>query len=252
MKPTSTSALLNAFQGLGLCTSLPLRQLRAPLQQTSKTLDATRRLQNVRAFSTTSSMLGSWLEPNLNRKKKMAKGRPRVATGGSTKGTTVLFGEYGLRMTDHHRRISAKQLKMAEDTIKVRLRGQKYRLYKRKNCNVGVYVSGNDMRMGKGKGSFDHWATRMAVSQILFEIRGKLHEQVVRDAFRLAGNKLPGQWEFVKRGDAPMVGITKLDGVTLEELKRPRRQIAPIELLEASKDTAETLVGSTSEASRNP
>lgn len=76
----------------------------------------------------------------------MAKGRPRVATGGSTKGTTVLFGEYGLRMTDHHRRISAKQLKMAEDTIKVRLRGQKYRLYKRKNCNVGVYVSGNDVR----------------------------------------------------------------------------------------------------------
>jgi ribosomal protein L16/L10AE len=49
------------------------------------------------------------------------------------------------------------------------------------------------MRMGKGKGSFDHWATRMAVSQILFEIRGKLHEQVVRDAFRLAGNKLPGK-----------------------------------------------------------
>lgn len=49
------------------------------------------------------------------------------------------------------------------------------------------------MRMGKGKGSFDHWATRMAVSQILFEIRGRLHEQVVRDAFRLAGNKLPGR-----------------------------------------------------------
>ncbi|KAL4730301.1 39S ribosomal protein L16, mitochondrial [Fusarium chlamydosporum] len=252
MKPTSTSALLNAFQGLRLCSSSPLRQLGAPLQQSFKTLDATRRLQNVRAFSTTSSMLGSWLEPNLNRKKKMAKGRPRVATGGSTKGTTVLFGEYGLRMTDHHRRISAKQLKMAEDTIKVRLRGQKYRLYKRKNCNVGVYVSGNDMRMGKGKGSFDHWATRMAVSQILFEIRGRLHEQVVRDAFRLAGNKLPGQWEFVKKGDPPVVGITKLDGVTLEELKRPRRHIAPVELLEAQKNTTETPVGSTSEASRNP
>lgn len=51
------------------------------------------------------------------------------------------------------------------------------------------------MRMGKGKGSFDHWATRMAVSQILFEIRGRLHEQVVRDAFRLAGNKLPGRFQ---------------------------------------------------------
>jgi ribosomal protein L16/L10AE len=46
--------------------------------------------------------------------------------------------------------------------------------------------------MGKGKGSFDHWATRMAVSQVLFEIKGRIHEQIVRDAFRLAGNKLPG------------------------------------------------------------
>ena len=124
--------------------------------------------------------------------------------------------------------------------------------------------------MGKGKGSFDHWATRMAVSQILFEIKGRIHEQIVRDAFRLAGNKLPGissrthiydestangiagQWEFVKRGDAPVVGITKLDGVTLEDLKRPRREIAPAELLEASSPTPVTEAGSTSEASRSP
>lgn len=33
----------------------------------------------------------------------------------------------------------------------------------------------------------------MAVSQVLFELRGQVHEQVVRDAFRLAGNKLPGK-----------------------------------------------------------
>ncbi|KAJ6442000.1 60S ribosomal protein L16 precursor [Purpureocillium lavendulum] len=250
MKPTSTRALLNAFQGLSLSSPSPLRQLRVPIQHASGTLDAARRLQNARPFSTTAPVLGTWLEPSLNRKKKMAKGRPRVATGGSTKGTTVIWGDYGLRMTDHHRRISAKQLKMAEDTIKVRLRGEKYRLYKRKCCNVGVYVSGNEMRMGKGKGSFDHWATRMAVSQVLFEIKGRIHEQIVRDAFRLAGNKLPGQWEFVKRGDAPMVGITKLDGVTLEELKRPRRQIAPTELLEASSPTTVTEAGSTSESSR--
>lgn len=33
-------------------------------------------------------------------------------------------------------------------------------------------------------------------------------------------------YEFVKRGDAPVVGITKLeDGVTMEDLKRPRRKI---------------------------
>ncbi|QPH06059.1 hypothetical protein C2857_004272 [Epichloe festucae Fl1] len=251
MAATNPSAFLSAFQRLRLCTSTSLRQFRAPVLRQSKTLEAARRL-NVRAFSTTSPVFGTWLEPSLNRKKKMAKGRPRVATGGSTKGTTVIWGDYGIRMTDHHRRISAKHLKMAEDTIKVRLRGEKYRLYKRKCCNVGVYVSGNEMRMGKGKGSFDHWATRMAVSQVLFEIKGRIHEQIVRDAFRLAGNKLPGQWEFVKKGDAPVVGITRLDGVTLEDLKRPRRQIAPAELLTASSPTAVTEAGSTSDASRSP
>lgn len=166
----------------------------------------------VRLFSATAIQAGSWLEPNIPRKKKMFKGRCRVPTGGSTKGTTVVWGDYGLRMCDHDRRISAAQLKTAEDTIKQRLRGQKYRLYKRVACNVGVFVSGNEvssgcplrsldealmvvgskMRMGKGKGSFDHWATRVAINQILFEIRGLVHEQVIRDAFRLAGNKLPG------------------------------------------------------------
>ncbi|OAA43836.1 60S ribosomal protein L16 [Metarhizium rileyi] len=252
MAAANSSAFLNAFRGLRLCALAPLRQIQTPIMRQARTLDAASRLQNVRAFSTTSPVFGTWLEPSLNRKKKMAKGRPRVATGGSTKGTTVIWGDYGLRMIDHHRRISAKHLKMAEDTIKVRLRGEKYRLYKRKCCNVGVYVSGNEMRMGKGKGSFDHWATRMAVSQVLFEIKGRIHEQIVRDAFRLAGNKLPGQWEFVRKGDAPMVGIMKLDGVTLEDLKRPRRQIAPAELLQATTPTPVTEAGSTADASRSP
>jgi hypothetical protein len=59
-----------------------------------------------------------------------------------------------------------------------------------------------------------------------------------------------GQWEFVKKGEAPVVGITKLEGVTLEELKRPRRQIAPVDLLAASSPTSVTEPGSKADASR--
>lgn len=34
-----------------------------------------------------------------------------------------------------------------------------------------------------------------------------------------------GLYEFVKKDDPPVVGLTKLkDGVTLESLKRPRRE----------------------------
>lgn len=42
-----------------------------------------------------------------------------------------------------------------------------------------------------------------------------------------------GLWEFVKKGDAPKMGITKVgvDGITAEDLKRPRRKL-PLEPLE--------------------
>lgn len=74
-----------------------------------------------------------------------------------------MWGDYGLRMFDHHRRISAAQLKTAEDTIKQRLRGQKYRLYKRVACNVGVFVSGNEVRsspFGRTRHVLTHGAQR--------------------------------------------------------------------------------------------
>lgn len=145
-----------------------------------------------RTFSSTPSPL-DWLAPKRGHNQKNRKGRPRVRTGGSTKGTTVVWGDYGIRMRDHDRRISAKQLQIGADAIRKRLRGQRYRLYTRVCANIGVYTSGNEVRMGKGKGSFDYWAARVAVSRILFELKGDLHEQIVRDAFRLAGNKLPGE-----------------------------------------------------------
>ena len=145
----------------------------------------------VRTFTSTASTR-NWLAPKRGEKSPTRKGRPRVPTGGSTRGTTVVWGDYGLRMKDHDRRISAAQLAVGADTIKRRLRGEKYRLYTRICANIGVYKSGSEQRMGKGKGGFDHWASRVAVSKIIFEIKGDLHEKVVRDAFRLAAGKMPG------------------------------------------------------------
>ena len=144
------------------------------------------------------------------------------------RGTTVVWGDYGLRMKDHDRRVSAKQLKTADETIRRRLRGERFRLYSRVSANIGVYTKGSDVRMGKGKGKFDYWAARIPVSRIVFELKGDFHEEIARDAFRLAGNKLPGMWEFVKKGDPPVVGITKLTkGITLESLKAAKRQVEP-------------------------
>lgn len=132
------SPLLTALQGLRITPATPLQPFNTAIKTTCLA-------PQVRTFTATAPQLGSWLEPFIDRTKKKQKGRPRVATGGSVKGTTVMTGDYGLRMTDHHRRISAAQLKLAESTIKARLRGQKYRLYTRVNCNIGVYTSGNEV-----------------------------------------------------------------------------------------------------------
>ncbi|EMC95021.1 hypothetical protein BAUCODRAFT_35015 [Baudoinia panamericana UAMH 10762] len=212
LQPISTS-LLTSFTTRPCCLYSALRALvsSAPSQGSSN-----------RTFSTTPSRQ-DWLSPKAGESDKARKGRPRVPTGGSTRGTTLVWGDYGLRLLSHDRRISASQLKTADATIRQRLRGMKYRLYHRVSATIGVYTSGNDQRMGKGKGSFDHWSARVAVSKVVFELKGEVHEAVVRDAMRLAGNKLPGQWEFVRKGDPPVMGITKVRDQEMEAfLRRPR------------------------------
>ena len=139
-----------------------------------------------------SSLAHDWLRPARPEKRKSHVGRPRLQRGGSIRGTTVVWGDYGLRMKDHDRRVSAASLKIGEETIRRRLRGMNYTLYKRVSANIGVYTSGNEMRMGKGKGKFDYWAARIPVSRIVFELKGDLHEKIAREAFRLAAHKLPG------------------------------------------------------------
>ena len=151
-----------------------------------------------RCFSTTSPAL-DWLTPKFMEKSKSPKSRPHVATGGSSRGTTIVWGDYGLRMKDHDRRVPAQHLRIAEETIKRRLRGMDYNLYKRVSANIGVYTKGNEQRMGKGKGKFDYWTAKVPVSRIVFELSGKIHEKVAREAFRLAGHKLPGTFVYFNK-----------------------------------------------------
>lgn len=56
---------------------------------------------------------------------------------------------------------------------------------------------------------------------------------------RVATNTILGQYEFVKKGDPPVMGITKVgNGVTAEDLKRPRKKL-PLE------ETAERISATT-------
>lgn len=56
-----------------------------------------------------------------------------------------MWGDYGLRLKDHHYRIPAVQLKNAEDTLRKKLRGMRFRLFMRVSANIPVYTKGNEV-----------------------------------------------------------------------------------------------------------
>lgn len=131
-----------------------------------------------------------------------------MRTGGSTAGSTIEFGTYGLRLKSEGLRLKAIQLKEADNCIMRMMRPIGGKLWKRLCTNIPVCIKGNETRMGKGKGAFDHWMVRVPTGKVIFEIAGaNLHEKVAREAFRKAACKLPGLYEFVKKSDPPRVGL---------------------------------------------
>lgn len=73
--------------------------------------------------------------------------------------------------------------------------------------------------MGKGKGPFDYWAVRVATGKILLELTGEIHEQVAKEAFRLAAQKLPGNYEVISKDtNFPMMGFTKAEKPVVENI----------------------------------
>ena len=56
--------------------------------------------------------------------------------------------------------------------------------------HIGVTKKPLEVRMGKGKGSVDHFATSIKSGSILFELDVQ-SESIARTALRIAGSKLP-------------------------------------------------------------
>jgi len=55
-----------------------------------------------------------------------------------------------------------------------------------------------EVRMGKGKGSVEYWAARVAPGRIMFEVDG-VPDEVAREALRLGAAKLPVKTRIVTR-----------------------------------------------------
>ncbi|OCH85069.1 mitochondrial ribosomal protein L16 [Obba rivulosa] len=150
----------------------------------------------------------SQLAPRRVKYIKRHKGVLPIPTGGATKGTTLAFGEYGIRVKGNGQRITAKQLETVEEMLKKKLKPIKgAKVYMRIFPDIPVCIKGNETRMGKGKGSFEYWATRVAPGRVLFEIGGvPIREELAREALRLANAKLPTINEFITRSSPARLG----------------------------------------------
>ncbi|CAK9440488.1 mitochondrial 54S ribosomal protein uL16m [Lodderomyces beijingensis] len=148
--------------------------------------------------------------PRFKQVEKAQKGRVSVRTGGSIKGNTLEFGKIGLRLKSEGLRLHANQLLAADKVLRRELRPTKSKLFTRFVCDLAICIKGNMTRMGKGKGAFDHWATRMPTGKVLFEIDGPIHEKVAREALRKAAAKLPGLYEIITPESKVRVSVTSL------------------------------------------
>ncbi|KAJ3371908.1 mitochondrial ribosomal large subunit component [Allomyces arbusculus] len=189
-------ALTNAFRRLAVApaaTAVRLPALATPALA-AVPIAATPQLAPQRRHA------GEVVNPRKVRFRKAHKGRIPLPIGGSTAGTTLVYGDYGIRLREGGR-LTAKQLEAARRVIRRKIRIVKgSEMWLRVFPDVPVTSKGNETRMGKGKGTLDHYMCRVPVNRVVFEIKGPgLHWEVAKDALRQGGMKLPVAFEIVQR-----------------------------------------------------
>ena len=133
------------------------------------------------------------LQPKRTKFRKQQKGRNR---GLSHRGSSVAFGEFGLKCTGRGR-ITARQIEAARRAMTRHVkRGGK--IWIRVFPDKPITQKPLEVRQGKGKGNVEYWVAQIQPGKILYEVEG-VSEELAREAFALAAAKLPLETIFVKR-----------------------------------------------------
>jgi large subunit ribosomal protein L16 len=133
------------------------------------------------------------LQPKRTKFRKQHKGRNR---GLAERGSSVSFGEYGLKAIDRGR-LTARQLESARRAITRHVK-RTGKLWIRVFPDQPISKKPLEVRMGKGKGSVEYWIAQIKPGSMLYEIQG-VPEETAREAFKLASAKLPIRTKFTIR-----------------------------------------------------
>ena len=132
-------------------------------------------------------------QPKRTKFRKAFKGR---ISGQAKGGTSLAFGEFGLKALEPER-VTARQIEATRRAITREMKRQG-KVWIRVFPDVPVTAKPIEVRMGKCKGAVDCWVARVAPGRILFEIDG-VTEETARMALSLGAAKLPIKTKVVKR-----------------------------------------------------
>ena len=133
------------------------------------------------------------LQPKRTKFRKQHKGKNN---GIAVRGSSVSFGEFGLKSISRGR-LTARQIESARRAISRHVkRGGK--IWIRVFPDKPITEKPLAVRMGKGKGNVEYWVAQIRPGAMLYEIQG-VSEELAREAFRLAAAKLPLRTTFVAR-----------------------------------------------------
>ncbi|MBA1443450.1 MAG: 50S ribosomal protein L16 [Chromatiales bacterium] len=133
------------------------------------------------------------LQPKRTKFRKQHKGRNR---GLAVTGSSVSFGEFGLKSTGRGR-ITARQIEAARRAISRHVK-RGGNMWIRVFPDKPITKKPLEVRQGKGKGNVEYWVAQIQPGRMLYEIEG-ISEELAREAFALASAKLPVSTTFVKR-----------------------------------------------------
>jgi len=133
------------------------------------------------------------LMPKRVKYRKAQRGRMR---GLAQRGSTLAFGEYGLKALEPER-ITAREIEAARRAITRQMK-RAGRVWIRVFPDVPVSKKPAEVRMGSGKGAPEYWVAKIKPGRILFEIDGVDHE-TAKEALRLGASKLSIHTKFISR-----------------------------------------------------
>jgi large subunit ribosomal protein L16 len=136
------------------------------------------------------------LMPKRVKRRKVQKGRIK---GVAQRGTTIAFGDFGIKTLEMGR-ITSRQIEAARIAMTRRMK-RAGKVWIRIFPDKPMTKKPAETRMGKGKGAPEFWVAPVRPGRVLFEVGGGIDLELAKEAMRLAQQKLPVKTKVVIRPD---------------------------------------------------